>query len=455
MSTREPASRADEAITVASGRTEDAIAFLRQLVSCRTESQNPDNPDFRPEALRCLDLASGKLAALGFELHQWDTAEGYPTLAARLPGAGGGRSLTFNGHLDVVPVGDTSGWSHDPWRGEIDGRRLYGRGTADMKAGVAAALYAVKRTLRAGPRPAGDVWFHLVTDEEVVGYGTRECIARLPATDAVLDVEPTDLAVIPVEGGLEHLRIEIEGREAHAATRAAAIAAGGGGGPGVNAVEKGVKLLTAIQELERRWANQKSHPLLPPGYNSLLPAIFVAGPGGGKEGRLNMLTNPGTMANYCSIEYNIWYYPFETLAEIKRDFEAYVLAVCQTDEWLRAHPPVLTWGLRHISFPPFETSPDHPFIQTLIGSAAQASGRPEVKGFPAASDLAWYAARGIPGAIYGPGALDQAHSPDEYVSLDDFQRSIEVYARLIAAWCGVERAAGERSLAEVPGELSS
>jgi len=426
-----------QAITTQAERDRDeAISFLRALVACKTESQNPDNPDFRSEALKCRSLVADALRALGCELHQWDTVDGYPTLAARLPGAGKGQSLALNGHIDVVPVGDTSAWSHDPWTGEIAGGKLYGRGATDMKAGVAAGVHALKALLEAGHHPAGDVWFHIVSDEEVVGYGTRECIAKLPRPEAVLDLEPTDMAVVPTEGGLEHLRIEIEGREAHAGSRWMTIAPGGKGA-GVNAVEKGVKLVTAIQELERTWVNQKSHPLMPPGFNSLLPAIFMAGPGGGKDGKLTMLTNPGTMANYCSLEYNIWYYPFETFAQVKQAFEEYVLAVCQTDPWLKEHPPKFTWGLRHISFPPFETSPDHPFIQSLLANVERVGVSPEVKGFPAASDLAWYAEKQIPGAIFGPGSIAQAHSPDEHVSLHDFLNSIQVAGLQIATWCGL------------------
>ena len=237
---------------------------------------------------------------------------------------------------------------------------------------------------------------------------------------------------------MEHLRIEIEGREAHAGSRWRNLAPGENG-PGVNAVEKGVKLVTAIQDLERQWVNRKSHPLFPPGYNSLLPAIFIAGPGGGQDGQLNVVNNPGTMANYCAIEYNIWYYPDEPCEQVKADFEAFVHAVCQTDEWLREHPPQFTWGLRHVTFPAFETAPDHPFIELLMQSAQNAGVHPEIKGFSAASDLAWYAQQDMPGCLFGPGGIAQAHSPDEFVSLADFARAIQICAAQLAGWCGVEK----------------
>ncbi len=423
----------------AAGAQDDATAFLRQLVACETAVRNPVTPEFLAETRTCLSLVRRFLEALGCEAHEWDTRDGYPTLAARLPGAGNGKSLTFNGHVDVVPVGDAAGWSYDPWAGEIADGKLYGRGSADMKAGLVSMLYAVRSVLAAGYRPAGDVWFHVVSDEELVGRGTRECIEKFPAADAVLDAEPTDLIVIPTEGGLEHLRIEIEGREAHAGSRWRNLAPGENG-PGVNAVEKGVKLVTAIQNLERQWVNRKSHPLFPPGYNSLLPAIFIAGPGGGQDGQLNVVNNPGTMANYCAIEYNVWYYPDEPREQVKAEFAAFVHAVCQTDDWLREHPPKLTWALRDITFPAFETAPDHPFIELLAANVQKAGLSPEIKGFSAASDLAWYAQADMPGCLFGPGGIAQAHSPDEFVSLADFHRATEICAAQLAGWCGVERA---------------
>src|SRR5207247_944644 len=129
---------------------------------------------------------------------------------------------------------------------------------------------------------------------------------RLPAVDAVVDAEPSAMAVTPATGGLEHLRIEVEGRSAHAGVRYRSLHAGGQGGGGANAIEKVVKLLVALQELEREWANARFHPLLPAGFNTLLPGIIVGGPGGGHDGRLNMVTNPGTTPDYCALEYNLW-----------------------------------------------------------------------------------------------------------------------------------------------------
>ena len=141
-----------------------------------------------------------------------------------------------------MPVGDRSSWSQEPFGGAVVDGRLYGRGATDMKGGLAAAMWATKVALEHGLRPRGDVVFHVVSDEEVVGNGTREIVERAPAVDVTLSLEPTELRLCAAEGGLVHFRIEVEGVEAHASTRYLSVHAGGNGGGGVNAIEKTIKL---------------------------------------------------------------------------------------------------------------------------------------------------------------------------------------------------------------------
>jgi acetylornithine deacetylase len=198
---------------------DDLIGFLQQLVACRSDSQSEDNSEFEPEATRCLDLIAAKLEVLGLEVERWSEPPRYPALAARLPGTGGGRSLAINGHIDVVPVGDDSTWTYPAWGGDVADGKLWGRGACDMKAGVAAGVFAVQALVESGTELAGDLWLHFVADEEVVGWSTRRLVARLPKVDAVIVAEPTELQIQPVEGGLVHMRIEIEGRESHAGNR--------------------------------------------------------------------------------------------------------------------------------------------------------------------------------------------------------------------------------------------
>jgi acetylornithine deacetylase/succinyl-diaminopimelate desuccinylase family protein len=417
-------------------RIDELDRFTAALVACRSDSQSEGNDEFEPQAIAALDLIADKLASIGFEIERWTEPPRYPALAARLPGTGGGRSLAINGHIDVVPVGDDSAWYHPAWGGEIVDGKLWGRGACDMKSGVAAGVFAAQALADAGIERKGDLWLHVVADEEVVGWSTRRLVARLPRVDAVIVAEPTQLEIQPVEGGLVHMRIDIDGRESHAGNRFKSIHAGGlGAEGGINAIEKGLLIAEALQRLERDWAIYRNHPLLPPGFNSIMPGMIVGGPGGGSEGRLNLISNPGTAPNYCAIEYNIWYLPNETFDEIRDEIEGYVLAFCQTDPWLRENPPRFAWKTRNVFFPPVDTPPDHPIVGTVATSLETVGRAPRIVGFNAASELAWYAEQGIPGVIFGPGSIAQAHSPNEYVELDQLRDAARAMALAAATWC--------------------
>jgi len=201
------------AVVEAVGASEASLqGLLRDLIAFRTESQAKEATHFPAEARGCVGYVADFLSGLGFEIDGWDvgpsaTLAAHPLIVARLPGAGGGRSLAFNAHVDVVPVGDGSAWSQEPFGGAVVDGRLYGRGATDMKGGLAAALWAVKVALERGLEPRGDIVFHVVSDEEVVGNGTREIVERAPACDVTLSLEPTELRLCAAEGGLVHFRI--------------------------------------------------------------------------------------------------------------------------------------------------------------------------------------------------------------------------------------------------------
>ncbi len=418
--------------------SDELVELLAELVSFRTESQDPSNSAFPIEAAKCQEFAERFLAQLGCVTETWNSRskvfETHPVVVGRLPGNGGGRSLAMNGHVDVVPVGDSTTWTKSPWDlAEVDGR-LYGRGTSDMKGGVAAFLGALEAVVACQVPLAGDVFIHLVSDEEVVGSGSRECAAKAPCPDAVICSEPTDLMVSTVVSGLEHVRIEVWGRQAHASERYREIHAGGKG-EGKNAIEKILKLVNAIQELERIWANTKSHPLLPAGSNSILPGIIVGGPGGGENGMLNAFINPGTTPDYCSVEYNLWFYPGEDIDTVKLEFEDYVMTASKLDPWLREHPPKITWAVRGIEFPAFDTDPNDPFVRCLMKNIGRV-GESCLQAVGYASDISWYGEKGIKGALFGPGSICQAHAQDEYVRRDDLVTAAKAIALLICDWCG-------------------
>ena len=151
-----------------------------------------------------------------------------------------------------------------------------------------------------------------------------------------------------------------------------------------------------------------------------------------------VVSNPGTAPNYCSVEYNLWFLPGEihlrTCATKSRTSSA---PSARPTPGYGEHPPRFTWKLRDIYFPPAETSPDHPFIQSL-SDALQASGQEQNRSLYRRLGAARrYAERGISGAIFGPGRIAQAHSPDEYVEINQLRAACACMALAATAWCGL------------------
>ena len=165
---------------------ERAVAFLQQMIAI---------PSVTGDEAKIQKFLADYMTKIGLDVDMWETDwgelkkhpayrpvdrgyEGRPNIVATLKGSGGGRSLLLNGHTDVIPVGGGEGWSDDPWSATIKNGRIYGRGSADMKSGVASHIMAVECLLAAGLKPKGDVYINVVVDEEVSGHGTLDTVIR-------------------------------------------------------------------------------------------------------------------------------------------------------------------------------------------------------------------------------------------------------------------------------------
>jgi acetylornithine deacetylase/succinyl-diaminopimelate desuccinylase-like protein len=165
---------------------------------------------------------------------------------------------------------------------------------------------------------------------------------------------------------------------------------------------------------------------------------MIGGTGGGENGVPNVQTAVSTFPDYCSLELSLKYLPSEKTDEVRAEFEDYIARVAAADPWLREHPPEIEWGIRGVSFPPAETSPDHPLLGVLGRAAETVTGKPAVfDGMTAVTDLAWLAGAGIQGAIFGPGSIGNAHGDDEFILLDELTEGVFALALAVAEWCGV------------------
>ena len=309
-----------------------------------------------------------------------------PSLIAIARGSGGGRSLLLNGHVDTVGIQSMNG-GHEP---RVEGSRMYGRGTYDMKGAVAAILDTAARANK--QRLRGDVIVTAVADEEVASIGTEEVLRHVRA-DAAIVVEPTELKLATAHKGFAGFEVETEGVAAH------------GSRPhlGVDAITKMGPVLVALKQLDERVQAGRKHPLVGPG--SLHASLI--------EGGQEFSSYPAR----CLLTGERRWIPGETLSEVEAQLRE---AVGEAGEF---RPGI--WR------EPFETSPDDPVVQLV----ARVSGETEPAGVSYWADSGLIAAAGIPTVLYGPIG-EGAHAEVEWVDLDSVARVRDVTLEVAVEWCG-------------------
>lgn len=433
---------ADRITAAAAAGTTDQVELLSQLVAFPSENAEllgaeEARAPAREQEAACQDVVAATLRSLGAHIDTWEHAPGRVNVVGRFDANdAGARSLLLNGHVDVVPAGDEADWPHPPWSGKVVDGRLWGRGSSDMKGGLVAGIGALRALDHAGIRLGGEVLFESVVDEEVGGNGTRSAIERGYGADAAIVLEPTSGQLCPVEGGLEWLDLVVTGVAGHSAQRYKSVHAGGQG-TAVNAIEKAAKLLTAVQEYERHRGNTAIHPLMPRGITTINPGMIAGGSGGALDGMPLTTLAYSNMSDYCVLGLSLKYLPSEDGEEVRRAFEEFIASVAATDPWLRDHPPTIEWGRHGVSMPPAETKPDHPLLRIIEGASMRVTGDAAWMGFEAKTDLCWLVEAGIPGLIYGPGGMDQAHGTSEYIEVSELTTATAVVALSIAEWCGI------------------
>ena len=339
-------------------------------------------------------------------------------VTATLGAHGPGPTLLLNGHTDVVPVGDRDAWTTDPFEprlSEVDGDRVVvARGSADMKAGVAAMWAAVRAVQRSGIVLRGRVVMAAVSGEEDGGLGTFALLRRGITADLCVITEPTGLAVIPANGGALTFRLVVRGRAAHASRRT----------EGVSAIDAFLPVLAALHELERR-RNAVVDPLM-----QRWPIAYPISIGTVRGGDW-----PSSVPDRLVAEGRLGVALDESEADARAGFEAAVFAACRQDPWLAAHPvEVEWWGGQFASG---RTPADSAVISAVCRAHEDVTGSaPEVYGAPYGSDLRLLTRLGaIPTVQYGPGGSEVAHAPDEQVSLREASIAARVLARIIVDVC--------------------
>jgi acetylornithine deacetylase/succinyl-diaminopimelate desuccinylase family protein len=444
--------REREVIDYLDGLGDRAVDVLTGLIGI--PSINPNYPGCVYDELVGNETEANRFLAgyyreAGLDVEWVEREEGRANLVGVLRGTGasGGRSLAVNGHVDVVPPAELSDWTTtpDPFRATVRDGVIYGRGASDMKGGLVAALLAAEAIERSGVRLRGDLLLHSVVGEETGDHqaGVEAVIEAGYGGDGAIVAESTNHAVSPVSAGLLWLSLSVRGKAGHNNLRAELVRAGGRGeDAGVNALEKGVFLVTMIQELEREWGRSKAHPMFRPGWFSLHPGVMVAAPEG--------IRVPFMISTRCDLEYSITYPPNESGTEIRREIEEFVERASRLDPWLRKNPPACEWRL---DWPPFVTDPAHEIVRTTaaayrrVAGVAEGKDRDRVTGYGAVCDATSFARAGIPTVVYGGGPRQGGHKADEFTEVDRIITAAKTYALAAMDWCGVDaEGSGQRAM---------
>lgn len=374
---------------------EALVDLTRELVA--VDTQNPPGNE-----AAAVGVCREALAPFDARFEEFEVSPDRTSLIAHVgTGEPGRPTLVVNGHLDVVPV-DPGGWTHPPFACERDGDRLYGRGTADMKGGIAAAVTALDTLRRAGREAACDIVFHLVADEERGGaLGTAAMAAAgLLRGDACIVPEPTGLQVGIAERGIVTATVVVHGRPAHASNPR----------DGISAIELGAKVVLALHAA----AFDGTHPLLGS------PSCNVGQIAGG--------SGHNTVAERCTLVLDRRVLPGATPEDVEKELREKIESVADPD--LRYDFTMDVFGEAS------ELDPDDPLVGQVQRALTAVLGAPQsVIGMSFATDARFVRNdAGIPAVVLGPGAIEQAHVHDEWVSVERLVDAAAVYAELYASF---------------------
>ena len=331
-----------------------------------------------------------------------------------------GRSLILQAHVDVVPAGPDALWSRPAFEPTIEGDWMFGRGAADMKAGHAANLFALKALRRIGLQPAATVYLQSVVEEESTGNGALMTHLRGYRADAVLIPEPEDEKLVRANTGVLWFEVHIQGHPVHVRE----MQSGG------NAIDAAYRVIAALRQLEENWNarkqgreyfEQEDHPI----------NLNI--------GRIEGGDWASSVPAWCKLSCRIAIFPGTDANEAAREIEKAITDFARGDTLLANNPPRVVFN--GFFAEGYVLAPGSQAEAVLAGSHREVTGKP-LESFVTAGylDTRVYSLYDRVSALcYGPISRN-IHGADECVSLASVQRVTATMALFIAEWCGVETA---------------
>lgn len=350
------------------------------------------------------DYLTAWLAHRDIEYHRIESVAGRPSIVSVLRGSGGGQSLMFNGHIDTVTLTSYGEGPLSGSLGEKDGKQVVlGRGSLDMKGGLAAALAAISAIKASGRELRGDVIIAAVSDEEDASQGTRDLLAAGWRADAAVVPEPTMGALATAHKGFLWVEVDILGVAAHGSNPA----------EGEDAILSSWWFLRALEQYQQQLPTDKTL-----GQASLHCGLIR----GGQEA--------SSYPDKCTITVEFRTIPCQSEESILQDLNSMLIAITQENPRFRYAAPHVTQSrpMQSLDF-------SHPLVEKTADCVAAIMGyRPQVQSVPFWCDAALLSEAGIPSIIFGPAGAG-LHSSEEWVEVESLKQTERIFAQLAGEFC--------------------
>lgn len=351
---------------------------------------------------RMSDYLEGWFAALGVPCERRTVSPGRDNVIAHYEAPAAGRTVLFDAHQDTVP---TDAMTIAPFQPDVRDGRMYGRGSCDVKGGMAAMLAAFSRLVKERPKGSASVIMACTVDEEFTHTGSSQLAASRPAADYAIVAEPTKLDIIHRHKGAVRWKVRVKGVACHSSTPSR----------GVNAIYKMAEVVRALADYAGALDRARPDPVLGP------PSLSV--------GRIEGGQSVNVVPDWCEVEIDRRVIPGEATSDCLTHVESFLRErLGSAVEW-QFLPP---W----VNMPPLAQDLDQAgaWIGEVRRAVSEATGRtPELGGVPYGTDAGPLGETGLPCLVFGPGDIAQAHTKDEWIELDQVHKAAEAYYRIACA----------------------
>jgi acetylornithine deacetylase/succinyl-diaminopimelate desuccinylase family protein len=370
-----------------------------EVASLASELVKIPSPNPPGEESEVASLIQRHLTQSQVETTLEEVCPGRPNIYGILRGTEEKPVLMFNGHMDVVPAG--AGWTVEPFGGKIENGRLFGRGAADTKGGLAAMMTAMRSIVLTKAELRGTLIFAAVVDEEQAESGTRKMLESGVRSDFAVVAEPTGLRVASSSKGDVYYEITTSGRSAHSSTPEL----------GVNAISGMAHIIKGIDKLAEDLRAKKHELLGNPTYS---------------VGMIEGGTATNVVPSYCKATVDRRTLPGESGKDGEKELVSMISGLRKMDPTLQASVRTL------MEASPMEVPSNHPFVLAAREAVRHVLGSERgLVGLSGATDAQLlYNVANIPSVILGPGEFSQAHQADESVLLSEIVEAAKIYMRL-------------------------